>query len=50
MADEDSREDVTRAVEQSWYLVILQMEVAVIEVVVANYCVLTVDLTTRDKG
>ena len=48
MADEYGREDVACAVEQAGYLVILQMEVAVVIVVIACHGILTVYLAACD--
>ena len=50
VADEYGREDVARAVEESRYLVVLQMEVLPVVVVIGGYGILPVDLAAGDKS
>ena len=50
MADEYSREDVACTMKQAWNLVVVQMEVGAVEVVVASYGILAINLTTGNQG
>jgi hypothetical protein len=49
MTYEYGREDVTCAMEKSGDLMIVQMEIAIVEVIIACHRIITVYLTTGDQ-
>jgi len=47
--DEHCREDISRTMKQSRYLVVVEMEIRIVVVVISAHGILTVDLATGDK-